>query len=229
VGIVFARISRAVDGSTIKVDHQVELGTESIEERGAQVGEVFTDPSLSAWNPRVVRKNWLRLMERLETDASDGVWVLDATRFSRKPIEGERLIEVAANGAKVWSYSSEYDLTTADGRAAFRAAMTRAAEESDRNSERIRRGKLRRACDGRSDRTPQIADVGRGRSPQETCPQHSVRSAPRPRSRQACSCRSSCSGALLPGGGSGWCGRGVRGVVASSTRPRDRLGLGRVR
>ncbi len=146
---IYARISRAVDGSTIKVDHQVELGTESIEERGAQVGEVFTDPSMSAWKPRVIRKNWIKLMERLETGASDGVWVLDATRFSRKPIEGERLIEAAAGGAKVWSYSSEYDLTSADGRAAFRAAMTRAAEESDRNSERVRRGKLRRVRKGR--------------------------------------------------------------------------------
>jgi hypothetical protein len=82
---IYARISRAVDGSTIKVDHQVRLGTESIEERGAQVGEVFTDPSLSAWNPRVVRKNWIKFMERLETGASDGVWVLDATRLSRAP------------------------------------------------------------------------------------------------------------------------------------------------
>jgi len=103
-----------------------------------------------AWNPKVIRKNWITLMERLETGASDGVvWVLDATWFSRKPIEGERLIEAAASGARVWSYSSEYDLTTADGRSAFRNAMNRAAEESDRNSERIRRGKLRRARKGR--------------------------------------------------------------------------------
>jgi site-specific DNA recombinase len=146
---IYARISRAVDGSTIKVDHQVELGEEAIKERGARIGEVFRDPSMSAWNPKVIRRKWVRLMERLESGASDGVWVLDATRFSRKPIEGERLIEVAANGAKVWSYSSEYDLTTADGRSAFRNAMNRAAEESDRNSERIQRGKLRRARKGR--------------------------------------------------------------------------------
>jgi hypothetical protein len=44
---IYVRTSRAVDVSTIKV----ELGTESVEERGAHVGEVFTDPSMSAWNP----------------------------------------------------------------------------------------------------------------------------------------------------------------------------------
>jgi len=111
---------------------------------------VIKDNSLSAWNPNVLRKIWAKLMERVESGTSDGLWVLDATRFSRKPIEGERLIEVAANGAKVWSYTGEYDLTSADGRAAFRSAMTRAAEESDRNSERVKRGKLRRARKGRT-------------------------------------------------------------------------------
>jgi hypothetical protein len=111
---IYARISRALDGSTVKVDHQVEMGTETIEELGARVGEVFKDQSLSAWNPRVVRADWEKLMARLESGASDGVWVLDVTRFSRKPIEGERLIQAAVNGARVWSYSDEYD-----GRRAF--------------------------------------------------------------------------------------------------------------
>jgi site-specific DNA recombinase len=69
-----------VNGSTTTVDHQIELGEGTIAERGAQVGEVFKDPSLSAWNPRVVRDDWIKLMERVESRVSDGVWVLDATR-----------------------------------------------------------------------------------------------------------------------------------------------------
>lgn len=47
-------------------------------------GQVFKDPSASAWKPTVVRPQWEALMARLESGASDGVWVYDLTRFSRK-------------------------------------------------------------------------------------------------------------------------------------------------
>jgi hypothetical protein len=56
-----------------------------IERRGARVGESFKDNSLSAWNPRVVREDWNRMMARLESGESDGVWVYDVSRFTRKP------------------------------------------------------------------------------------------------------------------------------------------------
>jgi site-specific DNA recombinase len=50
---------------------------------------------------------------------------------------------------RVWAQSGEYDLTTADGRKQFRDAMNAAAYESDKISERVKRGKLRRARKGR--------------------------------------------------------------------------------
>lgn len=146
---VYARLSRMVDGTTIKTDDQIEMGREIVEERGARVGEVFRDDSASAWNPKVVRKDWNRLMSRLESGESDGVWVYDATRFTRKILEGEKLVELASQGIMVWSSTGEYDLTTADGRRHFREDMVAAAGESDKMSERIRRGKLRRAKKGR--------------------------------------------------------------------------------
>jgi DNA invertase Pin-like site-specific DNA recombinase len=147
---IYARISKIVDtGELIKVDDQVEMGTEALERRGAVAGEVFKDPSLSAWDPDVVRPDWDRLMARLESGLSDGVWVYDLTRWTRKVSEGERLIELAEQGVRVWSNSGEYDLTTADGRKQFRDAVVTAAAESDKISERSRRGKLRRARKGR--------------------------------------------------------------------------------
>jgi len=85
---VYARLSRAVNGETIQVDDQVELCVDKIAERGGQVGEIFKDNSLSAWNPKVVRPSWNRLMRRLESGESDGVMVYDLHRFSRKVIEG---------------------------------------------------------------------------------------------------------------------------------------------
>ncbi len=110
---------------------------------------MFKDNSLSAWNPKVVRPEWNQLMARLETGASDGVMVYDLTRFSRKIGEGERLVELDARGLRVWALAGEYDLTTADGRRHFREAMVAAAGESDKISERVKRGKVRRARKGR--------------------------------------------------------------------------------
>jgi site-specific DNA recombinase len=50
----------------------------------------------------------------------------------------------------VWSQAGEYDLATADGRAHFREAMVAAARESDKISERVKRGNLRRVRRGRA-------------------------------------------------------------------------------
>jgi DNA invertase Pin-like site-specific DNA recombinase len=146
---VYARLSYAINGETIKVDDQVEMCEETLVRRRAARGEVFKDPSLSAWNPRVVRPQWDALMRRLESGTSDGVIVYDLTRFSRKPREGERLVDLADHGLRVWALCGEYDLTTADGRKQFRDAMNAAAYESDKISERVKRGKLRRARKGR--------------------------------------------------------------------------------
>jgi site-specific DNA recombinase len=146
---VYARISRLWTGEMIKVDDQIELCVEKIEQRGARVGRIFKDPSLSAWKPNVVRPDWEQMMRRIESGASNGVIVYDVTRFSRKVMEGERLVEAATSGARVWSLAGEYDLTTADGRRHFREAMVAAAAESDKISERVKRGKVRRARKGK--------------------------------------------------------------------------------
>jgi DNA invertase Pin-like site-specific DNA recombinase len=145
---VYARLSYAADGSTINVDEQVETGEEDVAARGGQVGKVFRDDSTSAWNPKVRRPDWDALMARLESGACDGVWVLDVTRFSRKVMEGERLVEAARRGRRVWSASGGYNLSTADGRKAFRDAMVTAAAESDKIAERTRRGRRRKAKRG---------------------------------------------------------------------------------
>jgi DNA invertase Pin-like site-specific DNA recombinase len=145
---VYARLSYLADGTMVNVEEQVDMGQEDVEGRGAVVGETFVDAAKSAWNPKVRRPQWEKLMARLESGESDGVWVLDVTRFSRKILEGERLVEVARRGRAVWSYSGGYNLATADGRKAFRDATTAAAAESDKISERTKRGKRRKAKRG---------------------------------------------------------------------------------
>lgn len=74
----------------------------------------------------------------------------DVSRFSRKMMEGERLVEAAERGIRVWSLTGEYNLATADGRRHFREAMVAAAGESDKIAERVADGKVRRARKGRT-------------------------------------------------------------------------------
>lgn len=150
---IYARVSRLGDDRQRSTTGQVEDCEARVEERGAEVGEVHIDSGRSAWNPRVRRPDWERLMTRLETGATGGVVVFDMARFSRRPIEGERLILAAESGLVVLDSEGEYDLTTANGRKAFRDQLNAAAYESDRLSTRIKRGKRLKARRGESNHT----------------------------------------------------------------------------
>src|SRR3954447_8548931 len=121
---LYARISRSTeDNRGRSVQAQIEDGTADITSRGAVVGQVFRDESLSAWNPKTDRPEFNELMTRLESGQADGVWVWEVTRFSRKVMDGERLLAAAQAGALVWSDDQTHNLTKAAGRRAFREAM----------------------------------------------------------------------------------------------------------
>jgi site-specific DNA recombinase len=145
---IYARVSRLGDDRQRSTGGQVEDCEVRIDERGARVGEVHIDSGRSAWNPRVMRPAWERLMSRLEAGVTGGVVVFDMARFSRRPIEGERLILAAERGLVVLDSEGEYDLTTANGRKTFRDQLNAAAYESDRLSTRVKRGKRVKATRG---------------------------------------------------------------------------------
>ena len=145
---VYARVSRLGDDRQRSTDGQAEDCAARIAERGARIGEIHVDGGRSAWNPRVRRPGWDRLMARLESGATGGVVVFDLARFSRRPIEGERLITLAENGLLVLDSEDEYDLTSANGKKAFRDQLAGAAYESDRLSTRVARGKRLKATNG---------------------------------------------------------------------------------
>lgn len=151
---VYARVSRLGDDRQRSTDGQVIDSSARVTGRGAQVGEVHIDSGRSAWNPRVHRPGWDSLMERLESGATGGVVVFDLARFSRRPIEGERLIAAAERGLLVLDSEDEYDLTSANGKKAFRDQMAGAAYESDRLSTRVARGKRLKALRGEPNSSP---------------------------------------------------------------------------
>jgi DNA invertase Pin-like site-specific DNA recombinase len=149
---IYLRVSRLADEKQRSIEGQEHDARARVADAGATVGEVHTDRGRSAWNPRVRRQGWDLLMSRLESGATDGVVVFDLERFSRQPLEGERLLSVAGNGLRVLDSDSEYDLTSPSGRKAFRDQMAAAAYYSDRLSSRTRRGKRIKAAAGEVDR-----------------------------------------------------------------------------
>jgi site-specific DNA recombinase len=92
-------------------------------------------------------------MDRLERGVSGGFIVFDLERFTRQPKDGERMIELAVRGLGVLDSESEYDLTTPNGKKAFRDAINAAAYYSDRLSTRARRGKRLKALSGEPNTT----------------------------------------------------------------------------
>jgi site-specific DNA recombinase len=120
---------------------------------GLPEGKVLVDPGLSAWNPAIKRPAWDELMDRLERGVSGGFIVFDLERFTRQPPDAERMIELAVRGLVVLDSESEYDLTTPNGKKAFRDAINAAAYYSDRLSTRARRGKRLKAMSGEPNTT----------------------------------------------------------------------------
>jgi DNA invertase Pin-like site-specific DNA recombinase len=145
---IYGRVSRLTDKRMRSISGQVKDCRFRIKEYGAEIGEELADPGKSAWEPKVERPGWDRLMERLESGTSQGVCIFDASRFSRQPIEGEWLIQLAQRGLVVLDSEREFDLTSADGKLAFRDQMRTAAYYSDRLSTVSKRGKRIKAMEG---------------------------------------------------------------------------------
>lgn len=154
---VYGRVSQLVDERQRSVEGQVKDCKGRVRDVGARLGEVLTDPGRSAWDPRVRRPGWDTLMDRLESGATGGVVVFDLSRFSRRPIDGERLIKAAEKGLVVLDTEDAYDLTAPNGKKAFRDHLNAAAYYSDRLSTVTRRGKRDKALSGEPNATRQRA------------------------------------------------------------------------
>lgn len=154
---IYCRISKDYDGTMRSVESQEEDCREAVLDREGDswaIGEVFLDHALSAWDPKVVRPEFDALMARLKSGASDGLIVYDLSRFTRKPMEGEELIQIAERGLVISSIENDYNLMDPDGRKHFRTDMADAAKESDKISQRTTRGKKKKARKGKSNAGP---------------------------------------------------------------------------
>lgn len=145
---VYARVSLSSDPKMATITGQCDVCRARLEDLDLPVGETLYDNSKSAWNEKVKRPDWEKAMQRMEQGVSGGVIVFDMARWSRKPKDGERLIEAAKRGLLVLDSEDAYDLTTANGRKTFRDHLNAAAYESDRLSTRVKRGKATKVKNG---------------------------------------------------------------------------------
>jgi len=144
---IYARVSQLKRNEKREpsTDGQVSVCRVRLAHLGLVEGKVLVDPGRSAWDPTAKRPAWDELMDRLERGVSGGFITFDLERFTRQPKDGERMIELAARGLGVMDSESEYDLTTPNGKKAFRDAINAAAYYSDRLSTRSARGKKLKA------------------------------------------------------------------------------------
>lgn len=147
---IYARVSQLKrdEKREPSTDGQVAVCRVRLVDLNLPEGAVLVDPGRSAWNPNVKRPAWDELMDRLESGVSRGAIMFDLERLTRIPKDGERLIDLADRGILILDSESEYDLTTPNGKKAFRDAINAAAYYSDRLSTRVRRGLRQRAMAG---------------------------------------------------------------------------------
>jgi site-specific DNA recombinase len=159
-GAPYIRISEARDGSTIGVERQLppiiehfkraDVSIPAIEQgmtipeiiselhRGNTVPGVFCDNDLSGYSGK--RRP---AYEQMLAEAQAGHWEVlgawHADRFTRQPIENERLIELAERyGIELLTVTGQHDLSTPSGRLHFRMLGSIARYESEHKAERLK-------------------------------------------------------------------------------------------
>jgi DNA invertase Pin-like site-specific DNA recombinase len=147
---IYARLSKAQDGSLEKCEWQVKLCRDYATARSIPVAEalVFTDDSLSAWKRRVRRPGWEQMMTLAEGSEIGGILVWKVDRFTRQPKDGEALIDLDTVGLD-GPGSGRFDFSTAMGRQQFRWACLQAVSESDNTSERCKAALRRKMEEGK--------------------------------------------------------------------------------
>ncbi|MGH3903442.1 MAG: recombinase family protein, partial [Pseudonocardiaceae bacterium] len=90
----YARLSRNPSGRLEKVETQHADNGEVITRLGGVLGEQISDNSLSAWDPRVRRAGWERLLERVASRACEGVVLWNTDRAMRLMIDLETLFSL---------------------------------------------------------------------------------------------------------------------------------------
>ncbi|WP_370946599.1 recombinase family protein [Amycolatopsis sp. cg5] len=137
----YARLSRNQAGKLEKCETQHGDNRGVIERSGAVLGEEISDPKLSAWNPKVRRPGWERIMKRIAARACDGVVLWNTDRGWRQSPDLEDLFKLIEGFGSftVASSHGRYDLADYNDRYQLRQEVAHNQRNSDEASQRISR------------------------------------------------------------------------------------------
>jgi DNA invertase Pin-like site-specific DNA recombinase len=144
---IYCRISDDVEGQGLGVERQEKDGRRICADRGWQVADLYVDPSISAYNRRVIRPEFERLLTDLTEARIDGIVVYDLDRFARQPRDLERAIDVYEGRAGLVFASAQGDieLGRSDGLLQARMLVAFANKSSADTSRRVTRKALEMA------------------------------------------------------------------------------------
>jgi DNA invertase Pin-like site-specific DNA recombinase len=137
----YARLSRNQAGKLEKCETQHADNRDVIERLGGVLGEEISDPKLSAWNPRVQRPGWERIMKRVAARACDGVVLWNTDRGWRQSPDLEDMFKLIEgyDSFTVASSHGRYDLSDYNDRFQLRQEVAHNQRNSDEASQRISR------------------------------------------------------------------------------------------
>lgn len=150
---LYERISDDREGKRLGVKRQDKDGRKLIAKLDLKLVEehVYTDNDISAGpTSKKYRADYERMLQAVRDRKIEVVVAYSTSRLTRRPREAEDLIDLALEYGLILIFvkSPYYDLTTADGREAFRKDAARDTGEVDRLQERIARQKLEDAEGG---------------------------------------------------------------------------------
>ncbi len=155
---LYTRISSDTEGLGLGVGRQEDDTRTVAGLRGWDVACVYQDNDYSAFDVKVRRPEFERLLADLEGGAVDGVVAYDLDRFARQPADLERAIRIfdTRPGLVFATVQQDLDLSTSDGRTMARVMVAFANKSSMDTSRRIKRKNLELAQRGvpRSTRRP---------------------------------------------------------------------------
>jgi site-specific DNA recombinase len=148
--VIYARISRDIEGKGLGVERQLEECRALADRRGLTVARELTDNDISAYSGRH-RPGYREMLAALEAGGLDVVICWHTDRLHRSPLELEEYISLSERHdvSTLTVESGELDLSTPNGRMTARVHGAVSRHESEHKAKRIRSQKAQAAKDGR--------------------------------------------------------------------------------
>jgi site-specific DNA recombinase len=115
----------------VRVSRQQHDTRKLVDLRGWTLADTYLDNDVSAYQPKVIRPDFERMLVDLETGVIQGVAVYDVDRLARQPADLERIISIYDGKPLVFAtVQGDIDLSTPDGRTMARVMVAFANKAS---------------------------------------------------------------------------------------------------